>query len=287
MRFMTSGLDPAAERATSRTVTAAGVTVHYHAAGQGDPVVLLHSFGPRPGMTAWLTFHRVFGVLAGRYRCLAVDLPNFGRTGPVVFSEPVHAMMARTVVALLDELGVGPAPVVGTSVGATTAIQLALDHPGRATRLVLGSCHASTGGDPYLLSPSPTEATRLLLAAAADPGREPIRRALAALVYDEAVADEALVDYVTAVAAQAGPHAEAVRASRNVPHSNLAELARIEVPALIIHGKHDRMVPLEQALMLLAYLPTADLVVLNRCGHWPPFERPADYARLVLSFLGR
>ena len=284
---MTSGLDPVAERATSRTAKAAGVTVHYHEAGQGDPVVLLHSFGPRPGMTAWLSFHRILDAVAGRYRCLAVDLPNFGRTGPVVFSEPVHAMMARTVVALLDELGIGPVPVVGTSVGATTAIQLALDHPGRVTRLVLGSCHASTGGDPYLLSPSPTEATRRLLELAAEPGPEPTRRALAALVYDEAAADEALVDYVTAVAAQAGPHAEALRTSRNVPHSNLAELARIEVPALIIHGKHDRMVPLEQALMLLAYLPAADLVVLNRCGHWPPFERPAAYARCVLSFLGR
>lgn len=284
---MTSGLDPAAERATSRTVTAGGVPVHYHEAGQGDPLVLLHSFGPRPGMTAWLTFHRVLGTLARRYRCLAVDLPNFGRTGPVTFSEPVHAMMARTVAALLDELGVGPAPVAGTSVGATTAIQLALDHPGRATRLVLGSCHASTGGDPYLLSPSPTEATRLLIEAAADPGRPAMRRALAALVADEREVDDALLDYVTGCAARAGAHAEAVRASRNVPHSNLAELARIDVPALIIHGRQDRMVPLEQALMLLAYLPSADLVVLNRCGHWPPFERPADYAECVLSFLGR
>jgi 2-hydroxy-6-oxonona-2,4-dienedioate hydrolase len=45
------------------------------------------------------------------------------------------------------------------------------------------------------------------------------------------------------------------------------------------------MVPLEGAIRLLNYLPTADLVVLNRCGHWPTVERPADYTRCALQFL--
>lgn len=280
--------DPEGERATARTVTAGGVRMHYHdTGGGGDPLLLLQSFGPRPGMTAWLTFHRLLPAIAARRRCLLVDLPNFGRSGPVVFDEPVHAMMARSVAALMDEVGVTAADVLGTSVGATTAVQLALDHPGRVSRLVIGSCHASTGGDPYLLAPSPTEATRLLLALADDPSREAMRRALAALVHNERLVTESLVDYVSGLAADSAEHAAAIAASRNHRHSNLAELGRITAPTLIVHGRQDRMVPLEQALLLLAYLSAADLVVLNECGHWPAFERPDDYASYVLSFLDR
>jgi pimeloyl-ACP methyl ester carboxylesterase len=62
-------------------------------------------------------------------------------------------------------------------------------------------------------------------------------------------------------------------------------LSAIAVPVLIIHGRFDRMVPLEGALRLLNYLPEADLVVLDKCGHWPPIERPEEFARYALGFL--
>ena len=67
--------------------------------------------------------------------------------------------------------------------------------------------------------------------------------------------------------------------------SNLAALQAVVAPTLVIHGRHDRMVPMEGALQLLSHLPSADLMVLNKCGHWPPFERPWDFARAVRTFL--
>ena len=45
------------------------------------------------------------------------------------------------------------------------------------------------------------------------------------------------------------------------------------------------MVTVEQALMLMGYMPQADLVILNRVGHWAPYERPDDYVSHVLPFL--
>jgi 2-hydroxy-6-oxonona-2,4-dienedioate hydrolase len=44
----------------------------------------------------------------------------------------------------------------------------------------------------------------------------------------------------------------------------------------IAHGRFDRMVTVEQALLLMGYMPQADLVILNRCGHWARYERPDD-----------
>ncbi len=67
--------------------------------------------------------------------------------------------------------------------------------------------------------------------------------------------------------------------------SNLAALQAVDVPALVIHGRHDRMVPVEGALQLVSQLPTADLLVLNKCGHWSPYERPRDFARAATAFL--
>jgi len=92
------------EAGTSKTVTVGGMNVHYHEAGAGEPVLFLHSYGP--GTTAWITFHKVIGELSRHYRCILMDLPNFSKTGPLVYREGVHGLQARTAVALLDALGI-------------------------------------------------------------------------------------------------------------------------------------------------------------------------------------
>jgi len=57
------------------------------------------------------------------------------------------------------------------------------------------------------------------------------------------------------------------------------------VPALVLWGRQDPVVPLANGRRLAAALPCADLVVLDRCGHLPPEERPAASLRAVTSFL--
>ena len=76
------------------------------------PVLFLHSYGP--GTTAWITFHKTVGELSQHFRCILMDLPNFSKTGPIVYREGVHAVQARTAVALLDALGIARAHWVGT-----------------------------------------------------------------------------------------------------------------------------------------------------------------------------
>src|SRR5260370_11069967 len=109
------------EEGTSQTIQVGGqagdqagrMTVHYHDVGAGDPVLFLHSYGP--GTTAWITFHKAIGALAPHFRCILMDLPNFSKTGPIVYREGVHAVQARTALALLDALGIQPAHRVGSS----------------------------------------------------------------------------------------------------------------------------------------------------------------------------
>jgi pimeloyl-ACP methyl ester carboxylesterase len=205
-----------------------------------------------------------------------------------VFSEPAHDVAARAAFAVLDAVGIDAVPVIGTSMGATTALDMALARPDRVRALVIGACHASTGGDPYLLAPFPSEsgiAFQDLLAEPEDRGA--LRRLLRSLIYDSSLVTSEFVDEVMAFRAAHADHLDAVLQSVSVPHSNVTSLASLTMPVLVIHGRFDRMVPFEQGLMIVSHVPQADIVVLNACGHWPPFERPDDFARHVQTFLGR
>ena len=69
--------------------------------------------------------------------------------------------------------------------------------------------------------------------------------------------------------------------------STETELAAIEVPTLVVAGDRDRVEPLKTAVTLLATLPRAELLVLPRCGHFVPRERPAELAAAIDAFLER
>ena len=109
------------------------MTVHYHDVGAGEPVLFLHSYGP--GTTAWITFHKIIGVLSRHFRCILMDLPNFSKTGPIVYHEGVHAVQARTAVALLDALGIGRAHFVGNSQGGQSSMVAAITYPERVEQV--------------------------------------------------------------------------------------------------------------------------------------------------------
>lgn len=274
------------EEQSSRKLELAGSLIHYHDIGSGEPLLLLPAYGPLPGTTGWLTFAKVVDNLAERYRCIIIDYHNFGRSSPQVFEEPAHDLFVRQALAVLDHLGIGCCKVVGTSTGGTVALDLALAEPNRVSRMVIGACEASTGGDPYLLAPWPSEVGRLSGEyQAAAPDRDRLRRLLDSIVYDGSLIDDALVSAMLDWRLREPEHAEAWIRSRSIPAGKLDQLKEITIPVRILHGRFDRMVPVEGAIRLMNYLPAPDLVILNRCGHWPAFERPAEFTRQVLAFL--
>lgn len=282
MPFVTStGLT---EEATSHSIQAGGTTIHYHDIGEGEPLLFLHTYGP--GSTGWLTFHKVIGALSQHYRCIVMDMVNAGGTGPVEYHEPVHSVHARVAEALVDHLGIDKLTLVGNSVGGTTSLVFTLNNPGRVKKLVIGACHASTGGDPYVIANSPSEGLKATQATYANPTKEMLRWYLGVHIHDDALVTDELVDYVHASLTGHPESRKAQQASVSVPHSNLGELATITPPTMIIHGRFDRMVTVEQGLTVMGYLPECSrLVVLNNTGHWPPFEQPDLYTRYVLDFL--
>ncbi len=275
------------EASTGRDVQNIGglQNIHYHDAGQGEPVILLPSGPSTVPSTAWITYGQVLPALAQDFRCIAVDLVNYGLTGTFEYHEPGHHMQARMVLALMDHLGIEKAHIVGNSVGGTTSIVLALNHPDRVNKVVIGGCHASSHGDPYIIANQPSELSRVSREFVDEPTLKNMRRYMESTLYKRSLVTDELVQYMYDLYTSHPDHTEVRKRSVHVAHSNMADLPKIPAPLLIIHGRYDRMVPCEVALAIVGHVRNSRAVIFNDCGSWPMFEYPEEYAWQVDNFL--
>ena len=293
---------PATFDSTSRLATTAadgpgrGLTIHYHDAGPADPdadghlpVVLLHGGGP--GATAWSNFGRNVGVLARRFRVLAVDQPGFGRSDKWDEHPQYFTHSSGGLAGLLDELGVEKAHLVGNSLGGGTAVRFALRYPKRVGRLVL---MAPGGLGLNVFAPDPTEGVKRLGAFGAPPGptREKLAEFLRTLVYDKNLVTDELVEERFAAASSA----ESLRAMAAMGASFMRpddfedgmlwrEAHRLRHHTLLVWGREDRVNPLDGALVALKVLRNAQLHVFAGCGHWAQLEKFEEFNRLTAAFL--
>jgi 2-hydroxymuconate-semialdehyde hydrolase len=68
---------------------------------------------------------------------------------------------------------------------------------------------------------------------------------------------------------------------------NEVYLKTVRQPALIIHGREDRVIPIQTSLSLIQLLENAELHVFGKCGHWTQIERTEDFCQLVEIFLSK
>jgi 4,5:9,10-diseco-3-hydroxy-5,9,17-trioxoandrosta-1(10),2-diene-4-oate hydrolase len=270
-----------------------GLRLHYHEAGDpaADTVLLLHGGGP--GASAWSNFGRTLGVLSDRFHVLAVDQLGFGRSSkPTEFAKQFFAASADALADLLDLLGIERAHCVGNSLGGGTSVRLALDHPGKAGRLVL---MAPGGLGLNVLAPDPTEGIKKLYAFAAPPGPTPEKLAdfLRTLVFDQSMITDELVAERFRFAADP----ETLTSMRAMGASFMApggveqamlwrEAYKLRQRVLLIWGREDRVNPLDGALVALKLIPRAQLHVFGGCGHWAMLEKFDEFNRLTADFLG-
>jgi pimeloyl-ACP methyl ester carboxylesterase len=270
------------DAAAGRTVDAGGIITHYHEAGSGAPVLLLHGSGP--GVSAWANWRLTIPALAQRYRVIAPDIVGFGytqRPDDVHYSLPTWI---DHVWSFLDALGIQRTSVVGNSLGGRIALGLASQHPERLDRIVLmgapGVGMKPTEGLQALREYQPSEQNMrelLLNCFAVDP----------AIITDELVKDR----HEASVAPGAFDAYRDMFFSPRHAGGELAitaaEVAAIRTRTLVVHGREDKVVPVEVAWNMVRLLPDADLAVFARCGHWTQIERADDFNDLVGGFLAQ
>jgi 4,5:9,10-diseco-3-hydroxy-5,9,17-trioxoandrosta-1(10),2-diene-4-oate hydrolase len=263
--------------------------LHYHEAGEGPTLILLHGSGP--GVSGWSNFRGNMPVFATTFRTIVLDLPGFGLSAPVTIDQPYSKIAARAVRVLMDSLGIDKAHLLGNSMGGSVTGHFALAYPDRADRLVM----MGPGGLAVnVFSPDVSEGAKRLREFLAAPSREGMVAWVDCMVEDKSVVTDELIDERMANAMRPGviESSREIFASFRDPRFSKepplwAKAASISHPTLITWGRDDRMLLYESGLFAFRRMPNAELHVFSGCGHWAQVERKSDFERVVTEFLTR
>lgn len=224
---------------TGRYATVNGLKMYYEMHGNGRPLVLIHG----GGSTILSTYGRILPQLAKTHQVIAVELQAHGHTldidRPMSFEQD-----ADDVAALLTLLHIDKADIMGFSNGGTTALQMAIRHPGLVNKLVLASALYRRDGMPpgffdgfnhatLAVMPQPLKDAYL----EANPDPKGLQR-----MFDRDVARMAAFKDISD-----------------------GDIKAIQAPTLVINGDADVVLP-EHALVLSRTLPHARLAILP-CAH--------------------
>jgi pimeloyl-ACP methyl ester carboxylesterase len=259
--------------------------------GRGPDVLLLHGLG---GTRASL--FETAAALSRSYRVHAPDLPGFGSSSKPALGGYNAAWFAEIMFGLMDRLEIPGAHVVGNSMGGRIAIEMGLAAPDRVGALGL-LCPAvawiKRGLHPIV---------RLLRP---EFGLLPhgFRRSMVSshfwsMFHDRDLIDPAVADLVVdefqRIYHTAGARYALLASARNIyleapfgHHGFYHRLADLRPPALFVWGSHDRLVPPAFSRHVHKWLPGAEQITIDGCGHVPQVERPEEINELLLSFFGR
>jgi pimeloyl-ACP methyl ester carboxylesterase len=259
-------------------------------AGRGDPVLLIHGVG------AWAENWRdVMGPIAstGR-RTIACDLPGFGESespGDVEHFGPRDAFYPRFVGALLDELGVASAHLVGSSIGGAVAYTEAVTQPARIRSLALVAGGGVGTEVALFLRLCTLPGMPLVARVFGSPAQA--RSVLRSCFYDARRIPEALYDEAERYGYPSfGEFVNALRSGVTIGGVKpsvrdywVAQAPRYRGPVLVIWGKQDAVLPVAAAEAARDVMPQAELQLIDRCGHLPMIERTDAFLAALLPFL--
>jgi pimeloyl-ACP methyl ester carboxylesterase len=261
-----------------------GVELYYEEAGSGTPLVFVHEFAG--DIRAWEPQLRFF---ARRYRCVAYNArgypPSAVPTDPAAYSQD---RATDDVAAVIQALGLGPAHVVGNSMGAFATLHLGLRYPHLARSL-------TAAGVGYGAAPGKRDQFRAEVDATANRiaaegmavmsgiyGRGPTR-----LVHEEKD-PRGYAEFLAQLAEHNTQGSALTMRGVQRERPSLFELEeqfrKLRLPTLVVCGDEDDPT-LEPGLFLKRTIPTSALLVMPRCGHAMNLEDPDGFNRALLDFI--
>ncbi len=254
-----------------------GGSLHYLIAGAPSalaPVVLLHGLGG--SINGWQT---VIAPLAERRVVCALDLPGHGQSTKPPPAQADYSVrgLAAAAARALEALAIGPAVLVGHSLGGAVALQLALEHPGIARQVVLVA-GAGLGAEIN---------AELLDRIESEPSREEARALLELFFHDRRGVVPGGIEELYQTRLLPGA-SEALRAAADASLGREGQrvdfrprLGELSIPVSLVWGAHDRVIPAHHAAPAAAALGGAPVVIIENAGHVPHLEAADEFVRAV------
>ncbi len=253
--------------------------IHYEASGEGSPLLLIMGLGAN---LDWWDPRLVEG-LSRDFRTIRFDNRGTGRSDDSA-EEYTMRRLAEDAAGLLDSLGVARAHILGISMGGMIAQELALAHPEKIGRLVLASTHC---GGSHAVPPTP-EALGIMARIAGAASDEEMARLTVQVCFTEefvkenAAAIETWVREVRKVPTSRGTLLRQIGAIAGF--DTYDRLPGLKMPALVVHGQRDILIPPENGSILEKAIPGSRLVLLEHSAHGLT-EDLGDALRSVGGFL--
>ncbi len=289
---------------STRRIRTGAFDTHCHDLGTSQPgqppVLLVHGSGP--GVSAWANWRLVIPVLSGvgaqplegigrtgdgtapshSRRVLAPDMVGFGFTDRPVGIRYSMDTWVQQAIDLLDALDVPQVDLVGNSFGGALSLALAIRAPQRVRRLVL----MGSVGVPFPITPG------LDAVWGYEPSLAAMKGLLDIFAYNRALVTDELAELRYQASIQPG-FQESFAAMFPAPRqrwvdamaSSEADIRALPPETLVIHGREDRVIPLQNSLTLADWIPNSQLHVFGHCGHWTQIEHAGRFVRLVGDFL--
>lgn len=261
-----------------------GIQTHYHEDGQGEPLLLIHGSGP--GVSAWANWRLVFPILSQHYHLYAPDVVGFGYTERPEDNQYSIDAWVDHIIDFIETVIQQKVYVIGNSFGGAIALHLTQRRPDLVKRFVL---MGSVGNES-------TISDGLDAVWGYTPSFENMKNLVKTFAYDQSMADnDDLVEMRYQSSIQEGfqesfaaMFPEPRQTSLDAMALTEDQLRDIQIPVLLIHGREDRIIPLERTSWKMAQvIPNAQLHVFPHCGHWVQIEKTKEFTSQVIEFFNQ
>lgn len=234
-----------------------GSLIHYEIFGRGKPILFVHGW-----LGSWRYWVPVMDDLSREYRTYALDLWGFGDSDKSREQYDVDRYI-ELLITFMDELGIWRSPIVGHTLGAAIATELAARQPDRVSKvLAVGLPLTSDGINRRLLSAGPNEAMARLFWHRQRPYAE-----------------------VETAVPKTAEHAIAL-SIQSVAQLNIKQtLDSLDIPLLTVYGERDNVIDPNQANDLEENHYAARAIVLSNSHHFPMLDETAKFNRLLRDFI--
>ncbi len=266
-----------------------GATVHLRDEGPRDApaIILLH--GSNSDLHTWQPW--VDGLKAD-YRVIRFDQPGHGLTGAIPGGDYTIPIYVKTIDQVADALRLERFILGGNSMGGGHTLHYALAHPNRVQAMIL----VDASGPPRIQSAEKDEGGNIGFTIARTPvlnqlmkhitPRSLVEQSLSQSVSNQAVVTPEAVDrYWELLRYPGNREATIFRFSQDYEPLTAAQVATLKMPALVLWGEEDRLIPLAAGEWLHNNLPDNDFHALRGIGHLPMEEAPTESLSVLRAWL--
>lgn len=247
-----------------------GEHIHYYEAGQGRVVILLHGLGSNAGI--WINN---IAPVAARYHVYAPDQIGFGHSDKPLLDYKIQTFV-EFLQGFMQSQNISKAVLVGNSLGGWIAADFAVQHPDLVSKLVLVNSAGLHFGQGPAVDLNPSSLAEM-------------RQLLELIFYNKQMVTDELVRYAFTNHLRDNDGYTIQRTVAGFAQDQFEEskLASIRVPTLVIWGRNDDLISLAKGEQFHQGIAGSKMAVIDQCGHVPELEKPREFNRVLMEFLGQ